>query len=208
MKKNLIQKYKPNKLSDFFLNNNDINLFNNLINYDELSILIIGNKGCGKSTFLKVLLNEYYNNNINKNDILYINNLKEKNINYYKNEIKTFCNNFSFNKKKTLLVDDIDFINEKKQHIFRYYIDNYKNKINFIFTCTNIQNVIECLQSRLLIYNLPIIGKKHIFKIYRTIKEKENIIIKKNTEKILLKNINNSINEIINYMEKFLLYKK
>lgn len=209
MIKNLIQKYKPQTLSDFFLNNNDIDLFNNLVKYDEISMLIVGCSGSGKSTILNVLLNEYYNKNINNNDILYINNLKEKSINYYKNEIKTFCNNFTSNKKKkTLIVDDIDFMNDKKQHIFRYYIDNYKNKINFIFTCTNMQNVIGCIQSRLLIYKLSNIERKHILKIYENIKKNENIIIEKKTEKILLKNINNSINEIINYMEKFLIYNE
>ena len=208
MKKNLIQKYKPQLLTDFFLNNNNINLFNNLIIYDEMSLLIIGNSGSGKTTLLNVLLNEYYKENNKKNNILFINNLKEKSINFYKNEIKTFCTNSTFKKKKTLVVDDIDFMNEKKQHIFRFYIDNYKNKINFIFTCTNLQNVIECLQSRLLIYQLDNISKKHILKIYKNIKKKENIIIEKKTENILLKNINNSINEIINYMEKFLIYNE
>ena len=208
MKKNLIQKYKPQLLTDFFFNNNNINLFNNLIIYDEMSLLIIGNSGSGKTTLLNVLLNEYYKENNKKNNILFINNLKEKSINFYKNEIKTFCTNSTFKKKKTLVVDDIDFMNEKKQHIFRFYIDNYKNKINFIFTCTNLQNVIECLQSRLLIYQLDNISKKHILKIYKNIKKKENIIIEKKTENILLKNINNSINEIINYMEKFLIYNE
>ena len=209
MKKNLIQKYKPKTLSDFFFDIDDVDFFNNLIKYDELSMLIVGCSGSGKSTLLNVLLNEYYNKNIDNNNILYINNLKEKSINYYKNEIKTFCNNFTFEKnKKTLIVDDIDFMNEKKQHIFRYYIDNYKNKINFIFTCTNMQNVIGCIQSRLLIHKLSNIEKKHILKLYKKIKKNENIIIEKKTEKILLKNINNSMNEIINYMEKFLIYNE
>ena len=206
MIKNLIQKYKPQTLSDFFLNNNDIDLFNNLVKYDEISMLIVGCSGSGKSTILNVLLNEYYNKNINNNYVLYINNLKEKSINYYKNEIKTFCNNFTLNKKKkTLIVDDIDFMNDKKQHIFRYYIDNYKNKINFIFTCTNMQNVIGCIQSRLLIYKLSNIEKKHIFKIYENIKKNENIIIEKKTEKIYAQIY--AISYLINILKNSILKK-
>lgn len=208
MKETLIQKYKPKTLDNFFLNKKDITFFNRIIDFDLLSMLIIGNNGSGKTTILNILLNKYYKNDVKPENVLYINNLQEKSISFYKNEIKTFCNNIKSKVKKTLVIDDIDFLNEKKQHIFRYYIDNYQYKINFLFTCTNTQNVIECIQSRLLMYTLPRIEKKHLIKIYNNIKKNENIQITKSTENILFKNINNSVNELINYTEKILLFNE
>jgi len=202
--KTFIEKYKPKKFNDFFENQNYINFFKMLIENDGLSLLIYGDTESGKTTLLSIILNEYYNFKIDEKNILYINNLQEKGINFYRNEINIFCKNI--NKiKKTIIIDDIDLINEKKQHIFRHFIDNFSNKINFIFSCTKIQNIIECLQTRLFIFKIPKINKKNIKNIFNKIKNSENLQITKEAETYLLNNSNCSINQIINYSEKIKL---
>ena len=88
---------------------------------DSLNILLVGNNGSGK-TFLYATIREYYNmKEIPSNNVLLINNLKEQGISYYRSEVKTFCQTPSIvpNKKKFIILDDIDFINEQSQQVFR-----------------------------------------------------------------------------------------
>ena len=207
MNTTFIKKYKPKTLEDFFLKEEYINLINMFINTNQLTLLICGNKGTGKTTLINIITNIYYNNKIDKNYIFYVNNLQEKGINYYRDEIKTFCNNFNKKKdiKKTIIIDDIDLLNEKKQQIFRHFLDNYNDKINYLFTCNNLQNVIECIQTRLNIISLPNISKQHLKIIYNKIVKNENIEIAQKAKKNIFKIVNNSINQLINYMEKFKL---
>ena len=62
---------------------------------------------------------------------MFINNLKEQGVNYYRNEMKTFCQSHSsiFNKKKLVVIDDMDTLSEQSQQVFRNYIDKYKNNV-------------------------------------------------------------------------------
>ena len=177
------------------------------IDTNQLSLLICGSKGSGKTTLINIITNIYYNNKKNTDDIFYVNNLQEKGINYYRDEIKTFCNNYNKKSyiKKTIIIDDIDLLNGKKQQIFRHFLDNYDNKINYLFTCNNLQNVIECIQTRLNIISIPNISKRHLKNIYNKIVKEENIEITPKTKKNLFKIVNNSINQLINYIEKFKL---
>ena len=76
---------------------------------------------------------------INDN-VLSINSLKEQGIQYYRNELKTFCQTKSVilpKKKKLVILDDIDNINEQSQQVFRNCIDKYSQNVHFIASCTN-----------------------------------------------------------------------
>ena len=91
-----------------------------------------------------------------KNNVLYINSLQEQGISYYRNEVKTFCQTSSgiHGKKKFIILDDIDVINEQSQQVFRNCIDKYSHKVHFLASCSNIQKTIESIQSRCTLINL------------------------------------------------------
>jgi len=100
-------------------------------------------------------------NNILDSDILIINSLKEQGISFYRNEVKNFCQTITLSdKKKTIIIDDIDSINEQCQQVFRNYIDKYSNNINVIMSCSNIHKIIDTLKSRVSILKLESINKK------------------------------------------------
>ena len=122
--------------------------------------------------------------------------------------MKTFCQSQSsiYGKKKMVLIDDIDTINEQSQQVFRNYIDKYNHNINFVSVCTNNQKVIESLQSRLHIIKLLPPEKDHYLKVINDICEKENIKICEESKQYLISISNNSIRTIINYLEKLYLY--
>ena len=146
-----LKKYKPLRFADFFIGKFLIKLFKTLIKMDSLNILLIGNSGSGKSSMLDAIIREYYNLDIiPKNNVLYINSLKEQGIQYYRNEVKTFCQTASSigGKKKFIVLDDVDIINDQSQQVFRNCIDKYSHNVHFLASCSNIQKVIDSIQSR------------------------------------------------------------
>lgn len=202
-----IYKYQPKTIKDFYINNDLLNILNNLISINNLNILLIGNYGSGKTSLIKVIINTYYDNNVNDDDILNINTIKEPGITYYRTNVKNFCQTKCSikGKKKFLILDDIDIVNEQSQQVFRNYIDKYSNNINFIASCNNLQKVIKTLQSRLITTVLNNLENKFLLKILQNICCKENIIINNDIKNFLVENSNNSIVTIINNLEKIKL---
>ena len=207
-KSTFITKYKPYFIKDFCMDEKLLSVLNTLIDIDYLNILLIGNSSSGKTTLLYTLIREYYglskDANLPENNILFINNLKEQGIQYFRNEMKTFCQSHSsiYGKKKLLIIDDIDNINEQSQQVFRNYIDKYKHNIHFISVCTNIQKVIESIQSRVHIIQIPQPSIMQIETIMNKIITTENIVIDEDAKDHLLLMSGNSIRTLINYLEK------
>ena len=206
MKESLLCKYYPKIFSDYIADNDFIESIKFLINNNDFNILIVGDNCSGKSALINCIINYYYNThdcNFNNNkNILIINQLKEQGISYYRNELKNFCETITnYKKKKILVIDDIEFINEQSQCIFNFYIEKYYKNINIIASSKNIQKVINPLLSRLLIIKLNNVNNDLIKKILEKICINENIILSNNHKNILLNNCNNSIKKIINNLE-------
>ena len=207
-----MSKYKPYYISDFYTDENFQFVLNTLFEIDNLNVLFVGNPSSGKTTLLYAIIRQYYGlskeSTFPENNILHINNLKEQGINYFRNEMKTFCRSSStiFGKKKLLIIDDIDMINEQSQQVFRNYIDKYKNNVNFISVCTNIQKVIESIQSRTHIIRLEPPTKANFKTIMDKIIQEENLVLKKDIQDYIIQISNNSIRNLINYLEKIYIY--
>lgn len=203
-----INKYKPYYIQDFYIEPKLISVIKLMFELNNLNILFVGNSCSGKTTLLYALIREYYglskNDVIPENNILFINNLKEQGIHYFRNEMKTFCQSHSsiFGKKKLVIIDDIDNINEQSQQVFRNYIDKYSHNIHFISVCSNIQKVIESIQSRLQIIKMSPPSNEQINNIMNKIIQQENIIIDEKSKEYILLITNGSIRNIINYLEK------
>jgi DNA polymerase III delta prime subunit len=202
-----LNKYQPLYFNEFEMDNEMLSILEALINMNNLNILFIGDLGCGKSTFLNASIREYYkglNPSEYKENILHINSLKEQGINYYRNDVKTFCQTCSIikGKKKIIVLDDIDIINEQSQQVFRNCIDKYSHNVQFISSCTNSQKVIESLQSRLIILKIKPLQMGNLSKIMKKIIDLEQIIISKDAESFMLNVCNNNAKILINYMEK------
>jgi DNA polymerase III delta prime subunit len=121
--------------------------------------------------------------------------------------VRTFCQTCSSvkGKKKIIVLDDIDFINEQSQQVFRNCIDKYSHNVHFISSCSNSQKVIESLQSRLIIIKIKPLQRENLVKIMHKIKHLENIEISNDAEDFILNVSNNTAKILINYMEKFKL---
>ena len=210
-----INKFQPIYFADFEINDNIMDILKTLIAMNNLNILFIGGIGYGKTSILNALIKEYYFNDVSPQinyaeNILHINSLKEQGINYYRNDVKTFCQTSSMikGKKKIIVLDDIDFINEQSQQVFRNCIDKYSHNVHFISSCSNIQKVIESLQSRYTIIKINPLKRENMITIMTKIKISENIVIEPAAEQFVLDICNNTVKMLINYMEKFKLLNK
>ena len=205
-----IHKFQPLYFDDFETNDELIQILKTFITIDNLNLLFVGGIASGKSSLLNAVIREYYHGYSPKEyneNVLYINNLKEQGIGFYRNEVKTFSQTCSQikNKKKIIILDDIDLINEQSQQCFRSCIDKYSKNVHFISSCTNIQKVIESIQSRLTIIKINYLEKKNLLKIMQKIKNSENILIDEKAEEFVINISNNTVKVLINYLEKFKL---
>jgi len=205
-----LNKYQPFFFKDFETVPEMLDILNTLISMNNLNVLFIGDIGSGKTAFLNSVIREYYKGlepSQYSENILHINSLKDQGINYYRNDVKTFCQTCSYikGKKKIIVLDDIDFINEQSQQVFRNCIDKYSHNVHFISSCSNSQKVIESLQSRLIIIKIKPLQRVNLVKIMRKITQLEQILITNDAEDFILNVCNNTAKILINYLEKFKL---
>lgn len=202
-----VYKYQPIYLKDFELNKNILDLIKTLITMDNLNIILTGDSGCGKTSLILAIVKEYYGNIDYQNNVLSINSLKEQGIAYYRTEVKTFCQTASLipDKKKIILLDDLDLINEQSQQVFRNCIDKFSGNVHFISTAVNSQKIIDSLQSRMTIIKIKPLSKDKLVNILEKIIKIENIKLEKEIKEFVLSISGNSVRTMINYLEKFKL---
>lgn len=208
IKNTFFHKYNAKTIHDFHFDNSFIEIIQSLLQLERIHLLFVGNTDTCKTTFLYALLREYYNvapnDSLPVKNIMFINNLKEQGINYYRNEMKMFCQSYTTisGKKKMVVIDDIDSINEYNQQVFRNCIDKYGHNVHFIVFCSNVRKIIESIQSRLQIIAIPVFKQEYMENIINKITLQENIILDTEAKKFILTISNFSIRVIINYLEK------
>tara|TARA_Y100001970_G_scaffold292133_1_gene432113 strand:- start:16295 stop:17260 length:966 start_codon:yes stop_codon:yes gene_type:complete len=211
MYSSLILKYKPSELYDFNISEYTKDLINIYLKNNKLLFLICGDSGSGKSSLINVLLNKFYNNDkdsINRNSI-YINLLKEQGINYYRNELKSYCqiNNLeNIRIKKTIIIDDLDILNEQYQQIFNTFINNYEN-INFIISCNDKQKIKSTIINKLELIKINNINEYFIKNKLENIIINEGLKLDDKSKDLIIKASNLSIPNMINNIEKLNLIK-
>jgi DNA polymerase III delta prime subunit len=171
----------------------------------ELNLLIVGDSGSGKTSLVNAIIREYYGDHHTHENIMVLNSLKDQGIQYYRADMKIFCQTRSLiaGKKKLVLLDDVDTINEQSQQVFRNCIDKYRHNVCFIASCTNVQKVIDNLQSRQVILKINPINAQCMESILRKICSREHIAISDDAAQFTLAVCNKSVRILINYLEKF-----
>lgn len=203
-------KYRPKKLNDFQFSNDIQSILSLFIDNNTLLLLVIGDSGTGKTSLIECILSTYYANcsNENKNNnILIINNLSDQGIVYFRQDVYTFCMTHSTipNKKKTIVLDDIDKLNEQNQQIFHTCINKFSNKVNFILSTSTIQKTDQHILNKVFKLKLTQFDHNRLKSIMDHITLNEHIIIDKDVKDYIIEICNYSVRMLINYLEKFKL---
>jgi replication-associated recombination protein RarA len=206
----LINKYKPTKIEDCYFDTNTMKILENFIANNNYNFIVQGDSGSGKSSVINIIINNYYNSNsflINTN-VCYITILKDQGVNFYKNDIKLFINNYTNNShKKFIVIEDVELFSETIQLNFVELIKNYKSNIYFLLSTSNVLKINLTLYEMLDIIEVKKIDDLFLNTILNNILNKENLIIDDTIKKYIVGLSNSSINNLINNIEKLkLLY--
>ena len=202
-----IYKYRPQRLDEFEIDTKTTDLLNIFITINNLNLLLVGDSGCGKTSLINCIIKEYYGADYSSMNVLTINSLKDQGVSYYRSEVKTFCQTMCtiHGKKKFIILDDIDTLNDQSQQVFRNFIDKYSNNVHFIASCANTQKVIDSIQSRIVILKIKGLNLENLERVMNQICAKEEIVLTEEVKQFILSISNNSVRTIINYLEKFKL---
>jgi len=182
-----------------------VQLLNELIDKDYIKLLLLGATCSGKTILLESIITKYSEVHQIKADnyVLRLNSLKEQGIQYYRTNLKCFCQNIT-DVKKIVVVDDLDLLSESYQHMLRSCINNYSNNVHFIMTCTNINRLQESFTALLLTIDIPNISLKLKTDIFDKVKSIENININDSEKTFIIDNCHN-IKNMLNILQKIKL---
>jgi DNA polymerase III delta prime subunit len=197
-----VEKYRPKKLEDIVLTEDEKQYFVSLKNKQEIpNLLFAGNPGTGKTTLAKVIAID-----ILDCQYLYINASDENGIDTIRSKVIGFASTKSLDGKlKLVLFDECDALTLDSQKALRNVIEEYSHNTRFIFTCNYLFKIIPALQSRCQIFNLtpPLDG---VLNRVVAILKNEGIIVS-STEKPKLVELVRSgypdMRRIINDLQKF-----
>jgi replication factor C small subunit len=194
------EKYRPNKLNDLVLSEDDRKIMEKFIKNDEIpNVLFYGNAGTGKTTTGKILISE-----LEAEDLFL--NCAEVGIDEVRSTITSFSKTKSFNgKKKIVFLDEIDSASPAAQRGLRNTMEENAAHCRYILTSNYIHNVIVPLQSRCQTIqlsppiNLIVKRIKHILDQESIQIDEQNKLKLVHTIKKFFPDIRKTINEVQKY---------
>jgi DNA polymerase III delta prime subunit len=152
-------------MTDIIGHSDILNILKALIQNDNLINLIFsGPSGTGKTSLVRVIINEYYGMNAYYN-VLELNASDERGIETVRNRIKQFVNNDNISQNtntpyklpKLVILDEFDAMTMDAQLILTSIMDYSFENAKFIFICNYLHKVIQPILSRCISFRfLPI----------------------------------------------------
>lgn len=200
----LISKYTPSSMSQLTLPPNQLTLLNACLQNDCLTVLIQGDVGVGKSTVINVLLNEYLKGCSAAERTANVLHVQDTGIQYCRNEVKNFASTRPHGrmKRKIIVLDNVDNMNEQNQQVFSSFIDKYANNIHIIASCTNPKNVMDTFQSRTVVIKLTPWTHEQMTSIAMHVMEHEQLRFSQEDLQFIIRVSKNSVKNMLTFMEK------
>lgn len=203
-------KFQPQGFDDFCMDPSLKCMLNTLMSMDHLNVLFVGDVGVGKTTYIQALIRTYYKDvppSQYHSNVTHINSLKEQGMHFYRTDVKTFCQTCSSvpNKKKIVVLDDLDLIHEQNQQIFRNYIDKYSHNVHFIASCLNPQKVLNTIQSRFTLVKLSAPTKEQLRQKATDVIRTERLHIDDDALHQLV-NMSSNMKQLLKHLEKVYIY--
>ncbi len=122
-------------------------------------MLLSGAPGTGKSTLIKVLLNEL---KVDPFDILEVNASKDNGVDFIRETITRFSETMGVGDMRYVFLDEADGLSATAQGVLRGTMEKYANSVRFLLTCNYPHKVIPAIKSRCET------GRMHIEKLDQT----------------------------------------
>ena len=176
-----VEQWAPESVEELILTKSVKEFFLNVAKEGQLNqnLILQGSQGCGKTQTIKTLCK------ITKQDVLFLNGSSEgRYLDTIRNQVINFGTTVSmFNdKKKVVFFDEFDGTTNDVMLCLRGVIEQLHKNVCFIFTCNNLNKIIEPIQSRCVVLKYTPISKEEkpqmmsdTFKRVSYILDKENI---------------------------------
>lgn len=204
-----VEKYRPSYMTDIIGHTDILNILKALVQNDNMINLIFsGPSGTGKTSLVRVIVNEYYGSNAYYN-VLELNASDERGIETVRNRIKQFVNNENisqntespFKLPKLVILDEFDAMTMDAQLILTSIMDYSFENAKFIFICNYLHKVIQPILSRCISFRFLPIGVPLIQRQLQHIVTKEQSDISDDIVKKIAESSSGDLRKAINTLQ-------
>jgi len=204
-----VERWSPESVEDLILPKNIKNFFLNVVKDGQLNqnLILQGSQGCGKTQTIKTLCK------ITKQDVLFLNGSSEgRFLDTVRNQVINFGTTVSMfsDKKKVIFFDEFDGTTNDVMLCLRGVIEQLHNNVCFIFTCNNLNKIIEPIQSRCVVLKYTPILKEEkpqmmsdVFKRVSYILDQQNIEYDKRVILELIKVHFPDTRQLLNVLQRY-----
>ena len=145
-----VEKYRPQNLDEIVLEDKTKEFIKNCLQKKTIThLLLYGKQGMGKNSLAKIIVKEL------GCDCLYINASDTRGIDTVRDEIKNFLQLMPSNGSiQVVIMDEFDGFREDAMRALRNMLEEYSETNRFIFTCNDINRIIEPIRSRVYEINI------------------------------------------------------
>lgn len=141
------EKYRPKELKDYvFKDEKQRKQIARWISGGALPhMLLSGSAGTGKSTLIKVLLNELKTDPF---DVMEVNASKDNGVEFIREKVTRFSESMGVGDMKYIFLDEADGLSPAAQGVLRGTLEKYSNSVRFLMTCNHPHKIIDPIKSR------------------------------------------------------------
>ena len=201
-----VEKYRPDVFDNIILDNNNRELFKNILKKNHFpNLLLHGPPGIGKTTTIINLIDNYkkQNNEESKTSVIHLNASDERGIDIIRNNICNFVTSDNLFSKgmKFVILDEVDYMTRIAQQALKCLIQEYSNGIRYCLICNYISKIDNSLRYEFVKVRFNKLNEYDIFNYLNKINKEENINMSDKTIKNIIEIYDSDIRSMINYMQ-------
>ena len=201
-----VEKYRPDIFEDIILDENNKELFKNILETNNFpNLLLHGPPGIGKTTTIINLINKYkkQNNEESKTLVIHLNASDERGIDIIRNNIYNFVisDNLFSKGTKFVILDEVDYMTRIAQQALKCLIQEYNKDIKYCLICNYISKIDYSLQYEFVKVRFNKLCDNEILNYLIKITKEEKINIIKKYLIDIIRNYGSDIRSMLNFMQ-------